>query len=230
MPDPIGILNEVVFIKLFHTRREMLFTWVMVPKLLRLSKFSAIMPQNRRAGFTVIYCVGPYCQLRNPHNDYSHQHLREGDRNFKMRYSQAKQGRVFIIRLEHGETVHEEIEKFARERSIMSAALIIIGGASEGSKLVVGPEVGHARPINPMEHIIEDVHEIVGTGTLFPDEEGHPILHMHMACGRDNHTITGCIRSGVKVWQVMEVILYELVGTTGKRILEPDLGLKLLKP
>jgi len=46
MPDPIGILNEVVFIKLFHTCQEMLFTWVMVPKLLRLSKFSAIMPQN----------------------------------------------------------------------------------------------------------------------------------------------------------------------------------------
>ena len=40
-----------------------------------------------------------------------------------MKYSQAKQGRVFVIRLEDGETVHEEIEKFARAQSITAAAL-----------------------------------------------------------------------------------------------------------
>ena len=147
-----------------------------------------------------------------------------------MKYSQAKQGRVFVIRLEDGETVHEEIENFARAQSITTAALLIIGGATGGSKLVVGPEMRQARPINPMEHIIEDVHEIVGTGTLFPDEEGNPILHMHMACGRNDNTVTGCIRGGVKVWQVMEVILYELVDTSGRRVLEPDLGLRLLNP
>lgn len=147
-----------------------------------------------------------------------------------MKYAQAKQGRVFVIRLEDGETVHEEIEAFARAQSIRAAALLILGGVTEGSKLVVGPEMSQARPINPMEHIIEDVHEIVGTGTLFPDEEGNPILHMHMACGRNNHTITGCIRSGVKVWQVMEVILYELTETSGRRILEPELGIGRLNP
>lgn len=147
-----------------------------------------------------------------------------------MKYSQAKQGRVFVIRLEDGETVHEEIENFARAQSITTAALLIIGGATEGSKLVVGPEMRQARPINPMEHIIEDVHEIVGTGTLFPDEEGNPILHMHMACGRNDNTVTGCIRGGVKVWQVMEVILYELVDTSGRRVLEPELGIRLLNP
>jgi predicted DNA-binding protein with PD1-like motif len=147
-----------------------------------------------------------------------------------MKYSQAEQGRVFVIRLEDGETVHEEVERFARAQSISAAALIIIGGATEGNKLVVGPEKGQVHPIKPMEHIIGEVHEIFGTGTLFPDEEGNPILHMHMACGRNNNTVTGCIRSGVKVWQVMEVILYELLGSTGKRVLDPELGLKLLNP
>ncbi len=152
------------------------------------------------------------------------------DGGFKMKYSRAKQGRVFVIRLEDGETVHEEIEKFARTKSIKAGALLIVGGAAEGSKLVVGPEMRQARPIHPMEHIIEDVHEIVGTGTLFPDEAGHPILHMHMACGRSNNTVTGCIRSGVKAWQVMEIILYELVDTTSKRVFEPELGINLLHP
>lgn len=146
-----------------------------------------------------------------------------------MQYSEAKQGRVFLLRLEDGEIVHEEIERFAREQSITAGAMIIIGGADEGSKLVVGPERGRAKPINPMEHILDNVHEIAGTGTLFPDEEGNPIVHMHIASGRNAETVTGCIRNGVKVWQVMEVVLFELIDTIGKRVVDPDLGFKLLK-
>jgi len=147
-----------------------------------------------------------------------------------MKYSQAKQGRIFILRLEDGEVVHEVIEQFAREHSIKAAALIIVGGADKGSKLVVGPEQGRVNPVKPMVHILGNVHEIVGTGTLFPDEEGNPLLHMHMACGRKSSSVTGCVRAGVKVWHVMEVILFELLDTTAARVLEPETGFKLLKP
>ncbi|MFP4347172.1 MAG: PPC domain-containing DNA-binding protein [Thermodesulfobacteriota bacterium] len=147
-----------------------------------------------------------------------------------MKYSEAKQGRVFVIRLEDGDIVHEEIERFAQEKSIRAAALIVIGGADEGSRLVVGPESGRAVDMVPMERALENVHEVAGTGTLFPDEAGTPMLHMHMACGREGKTVTGCIRQGVKVWQVMEVILFELVDSTGTRLHEPATGLKLLKP
>lgn len=147
-----------------------------------------------------------------------------------MRYSEAKQGRIFVIRLEDGEIVHEEIERFAREQSVTAAAMIILGGADAGSRLVVGPEHGRAKLINPMEHILDNVHEIAGTGTLFPDEEGNPIVHMHMACGRNAETVTGCIRRGVTVWQVMEVIVFELIDTTGKRVLEPATGFQLFHP
>ena len=147
-----------------------------------------------------------------------------------MKYSQAKQGRTFVIRLEDGDIVHEEIERFAREKSIGAAALIAVGGAEMGSKLVVGPEEGRAEPVSPMEHVLENVHEITGTGTLFPDEKGNPTLHMHMACGRETSTVTGCVRNGVKVWHIMEVILFELVDTTGVRVLEPTVGFMLLQP
>ncbi len=147
-----------------------------------------------------------------------------------MRYSQAKQGRTFIIRLEDGDIVHEEIEKFAREKSIKAAALIILGGADKGSKLIVGPEHGRREPIIPMEHILDNVHEIAGTGTIFPDEKGKPVLHMHIACGRKTSSATGCVRKGVKVWHIMEVILFELVDTTAVRAFEPTTGFELLKP
>jgi len=147
-----------------------------------------------------------------------------------MKYSLAQQGRIFVIRLEDGDIVHEEIEKLAREQSIKAGALIIVGGAAENSTLIVGPDQGIEMPINPMEHILDNVHEIAGTGTLFPDDEGNPSLHMHMACGRNASTVTGCIRNGVKVWHVMEAILFELIDTTGVRLLDPPLGFKLLVP
>ena len=46
-----------------------------------------------------------------------------------MKYSQAKQGHIFVIRLENGNIIHKEIERFARNQSIKAATLIIIGGA-----------------------------------------------------------------------------------------------------
>jgi predicted DNA-binding protein with PD1-like motif len=147
-----------------------------------------------------------------------------------MQYSQAKLGRVFVVRLEDGDIVHEEIEKLAREQSIKAGALIMVGGADVGSTLVVGPEKGRVYPIVPMEHILDNVHEATGTGTLFPDDEGNPVLHLHMACGRNASTITGCIRTGVRVWQVMEAIFFELVDSPALRVLDSETGFKLLKP
>ena len=147
-----------------------------------------------------------------------------------MKYSEAKPGRVFVIRLEHGDIVHDCIERFASEHSVRAASLIIIGGANTGSKLVVGPEDGLASPVVPMINLLENVHEVAGVGTIFPDESGNPILHMHMAAGRENATVTGCIREGVKVWQVMEVILFELTDSSGVRKYETATGFKLLNP
>ncbi len=147
-----------------------------------------------------------------------------------MRYSEAKQGRTFVIRLEDGEIVHEEIEQFARDHAIKTGALIIVGGADKGSRLIVGPKQGRSQPVTPIEHILDDVSEIVGTGTLFPDEKGNPGLHMHMAAGRKTSTITGCVRNGVKTWHILEVILFELVDSTGVRTFDPETGFGMLIP
>ena len=147
-----------------------------------------------------------------------------------MKYSEAKPGRVFVIRLEDGEVIHEEIENFAKKHQIKAAALTILGGADKGSTLVVGPEDGRKSPVVPMEHVLDNVHEIAGMGTLFPDEEGNPMLHMHTAAGRKADTVTGCVRTGVRTWHVLEVILFELADTTGERTLDPATGFKLLNP
>ncbi len=147
-----------------------------------------------------------------------------------MKYCEAKQGRIFVLRLEDGEVVHETIEKFARDHHIRAASLIVLGGADSGSVLVTGPDQGRQFPISPKIRELDDVHEVTGTGTLFPDETGSPVLHMHMACGRGDTTITGCIRKGVKVWQVMEVTIHELAGAVGVRKKDDATGFAMLVP
>lgn len=148
-----------------------------------------------------------------------------------MKYSQARQGRIFVIRLEDGDIVHEEIERLALEERVGAGFLVILGGADKGSALVVGPEKSRGvSPVTPMNHILDDAHEVAGTGTIFPDDTGRPVLHMHMACGRGTDTVTGCIRGGVRVWQVMEAVLVELLDTKASRALDPATGFKLLKP
>ena len=42
-------------------------------------------------------------------------------------------------------------------------------------------------------------------------------LHMHLATGRKESSITGCVRKGVKVWQIVEVVIFELLETEAIR-------------
>jgi len=81
-----------------------------------------------------------------------------------------------------------------------------------------------------MEHVLNNVHEIAGVGTIFPNAESKPILHMHIAAGRQDKAVAGCVRRGVKVWHVLEVVLWELTGSAAQRRLEPANGFELLQP
>ena len=145
-----------------------------------------------------------------------------------MKYSSAQLGRVIVIRLEDGDVVHECIEEAARAEGIARAAVILLGAAAGGSRLVVGPEDGRAAEIAPMERVLHDVHEMVGAGTIFPDESGRPVLHLHAAFGRDDRVTAGCIRAGVTTWVVGEVVLIELVGSEATRRVDPATGFELL--
>ncbi|MBU1693378.1 MAG: DUF296 domain-containing protein [Verrucomicrobia bacterium] len=147
-----------------------------------------------------------------------------------MKYEQVSLGRTFVLRLEDGDVVHEVIEKFAADQNIRAASVLVLGGADAGSRLVVGPEQGRAHPLVSRIHGLDDAHEVAGTGTLFPDEQGQPILHLHVAAGRGDRAVVGCARVGVKTWHVLEVILVELTGSQSVRRLDPALGFKLLDP
>jgi predicted DNA-binding protein with PD1-like motif len=147
-----------------------------------------------------------------------------------MKYSSASFGRVFVLRLEHGDLVREQIERFAQVQNIRAAALVAIGGIDKGSPLVVGPEKGRSVRVTPMRCVLDEVHEVSGTGTIFRNANGNPVLHMHVAAGRKKSAKAGCVRKGVKVWHVLEVVVFELAQSTAKRVPDQQSGLELLEP
>jgi predicted DNA-binding protein with PD1-like motif len=146
-----------------------------------------------------------------------------------MKYSEAKLGRTFILRLEHGEKIPDVIEEFAAKRSIKSALVHFLGGADTGSKVVAGPEDGEAAKPRPMIAELSGTSEAVGWGTLFCNEAGSPKLHLHTAFGRGRETLTGCTREGVLIWHIGEVIIQELTDTSAKRAIDPGTGFELLE-
>ena len=56
------------------------------------------------------------------------------------------------------------------------------------------------------------------------------MLHIHGALGREGRSVTGCLRKGVKTWATGEVVLYELLGVSARRVVDPEFGFALLEP
>ena len=138
-------------------------------------------------------------------------------------------GRVFIVRLHDKDHLPDVLEIFAEKQKIKNAVCFFLGGAKEDSRIVVGPKDGSAFPPEPMTTLLKGVHEACGLGTIFLNEEDKPKLHMHAAFGRNQETITGCVRMGVDVWQIGEVIILELTGADAQRAKNKKTGFEFLE-
>jgi predicted DNA-binding protein with PD1-like motif len=146
-----------------------------------------------------------------------------------MNFSEAKMGRVFVLRLHDGDRLPDVLELFAAEKNVSTALCFFLGGAKENSRVVVGPKDCHTLPPEPMVTLLEGVHEACGVGTIFADEEGKPKLHMHTSFGRSENTVTGCVRMGVEVWQIGEVIMLELACEKACRAKNEETGFEYLE-
>ena len=145
-----------------------------------------------------------------------------------MDFTEAKLGRIFILRLHQDEVLHEVIEKFAFQKNVSSALCFFLGGAEDKSKVVVGPKEGKGCTIDPMVALLRGVHEACGVGTIFVNEEGKPTLHMHASFGRNDTAVTGCVRMGVNVWLIGEVVILELTCSTAKRAKNKETSFEVL--
>ena len=145
-----------------------------------------------------------------------------------MKASEGRVGRVFVIRLEDGDMVPECIERFAEKKGISVGHVILVGGIG-GGEVVVGPRDSEEMPPQPMLLPVDGAHEVVGVGVIAPDEDGKPVLHIHAALGRSGQTMSGCLRPGVTIWLVGEVIIYEIVGADVARVRDEESGFELLE-
>ncbi len=146
-----------------------------------------------------------------------------------MKWSEGRIGRIFVIRLEDGDKMPGAVEKLCRSKKIERGLCFFTGGIKSG-ELVEGPVDGDAGKIEPIVEKIKDVWEMSGAGTIFPDEDGCPRLHMHSSLGRGGKALAGCIRKGVDVWKLGEVVILEIDNNTALRKFNRELGFSLMEP
>lgn len=142
-----------------------------------------------------------------------------------MDYTAGSLGRVFVARLQDGESVYAAVHEIARREAVSSALVLALGGMRSG-KVVTGPECPTGKVVPHIE-AFDDARELAGVGTLFP-QEGTPSLHFHAAIGRGDSALVGCPRVEMSVYLVLEVIIIELLSINAQRTLDPVSGLHLL--
>jgi len=146
-----------------------------------------------------------------------------------LQFTEAKIGRVFILRLHDGDHLPEVLEKFAEEHYIQSALCFLVGGVRGKSRVVVGPRDEEALPPEPVVTLLSGASEVAGLGTIFVNEKNKPKLHMHASFGRGKKTITGCVRMGVDIWHIGEVVILELGNGETKRAVDAKTGFEFLE-
>ena len=147
-----------------------------------------------------------------------------------MKYSEGNIGRVFVIRLEDGDWLPQSVENLVIDKGIQRGMCLLVGGIKGGGTIVAGPRQEDVIPVETINQVLAGIHEIAAVGTIFPDEQGVPKLHMHAALGRDQKTISGCVRLGIETWKVGELILLEIINNKAHRKKEAATGFELLEP
>ncbi len=143
-----------------------------------------------------------------------------------MKYEIGNTGRVVVARLEEGDDVYKSLEGLCQTEKIEQAVFWIIGG-NKNVELVSGPADITVLPLKVITNKLDEIQEILGTGTVFPDKDNNPKIHMHASFGHDKDTITGCPRINLDCWLINEVVLMEITGISAKRLPHPT-GFDLL--
>lgn len=138
-----------------------------------------------------------------------------------MEYAKGRIGRVFTVRVDHGDDLILELIKLAELEKIESAVFMLLGALKEG-KLVTGPEE-NIRPPEPVWTCFNDAHEILGIGDIF-QEDGKPKIHLHAGTGRGDNIKLGCLRGESEVFMVVEVFIFELEGVSARRMMDKEQG------
>lgn len=138
-----------------------------------------------------------------------------------MEYAKGRIGRVFTVRIDHGDDLILELTKLAELERIESAVFMLLGALKE-AKLVTGPKESITPP-EPLWAGFDDAHEILGIGDIFL-MDGKPKIHLHAGAGRGDNVKLGCLRGESGVFMVVEAFVLELEGISARRIEDKEKG------
>lgn len=143
-----------------------------------------------------------------------------------MEYTQGTMGRIFVVRIDHGDNVLDSIQELAKKEQIRAAYFMMIGAVGS-SKLVTGPK---EKCIPPDVEWTEfsDARELVGAGNIaWMDNE--PKIHLHAAIGGTAGVIMGCVRDNTEAFMVVEVVIFEIDGVDIVRKFNETVGFNQMK-
>jgi uncharacterized protein len=141
-----------------------------------------------------------------------------------MQYSEGRIGRIFMIRIDDGEDLLEELRRFAERMNVKTGTIQFLGALKQG-RMVTGPEEPVIPPV-PHWEMYNDGWEVIGFATLYPGENG-PSIHVHASLGKGGSTKTGCLRKQAEAYLVVEAVLTEYVGISARRMIDEKTGLHL---
>ncbi len=137
-----------------------------------------------------------------------------------MDYRTGSIGRLFAVRVDHGEDVIEEICKLALKENINSAFFVMLG-AMAAAELVTGPKEKVVPPITVWS-AFDDAREIVGAGNIFR-ENGAPKVHLHGVAGSSRGMVMGCFRKKAEAFMVVEIFIVEM-DIAAEKVFDETLG------
>ncbi|HTY15886.1 MAG TPA: PPC domain-containing DNA-binding protein [Methanoregulaceae archaeon] len=141
-----------------------------------------------------------------------------------MQYAEGKPGRIFLLRIDHGEDLVGTLHEFIIGHGINCGYIRFIGALLSG-EIVTGPE----KPVLPPDPHFESFSggwEVVGMATITPGEDG-PRLHLHASIGRGNQVLTGCLRGTITTYIIVEAVITEITGIEMHMEQDPVTGLVL---
>jgi hypothetical protein len=141
-----------------------------------------------------------------------------------MQYTEGKFGRVFLVRVDHGEDLLEELRRFVREKGIRTGFIQFLGALSAG-RIVTGPKE-LILPPDPSFEQYAGGWEVFGLASITPGETG-PHIHYHASVGRKREVLTGCLREQATAYIIVEAIIVEVTGGTASRTPDGVTGLTL---
>ena len=144
-----------------------------------------------------------------------------------MRYTEGTFGRVFFVRVDHGEDLLETLERFVFEKDIRMGFIQFLV-ALKGVRIVTGPREA-VLPPEPSYESFEGGWEVVGFATITPGNE-RPHLHYHASVGRGKEALTGCLREIAMTYIIVEAMVIEVTGIHISRHTDSRTGLELPDP